>query len=133
MLSIRKVFLLLMCILYFLGYLKMMKNANVVWFGPNFNDSIAMGRLHSAIRDHCGEESENFNVFAMDHDAPNKSNFIFYVGCRLFLGIYVERSLLVIEDDHLNIRKLIAILHTTEVTYAKLHFVEEFEEFLNNY
>lgn len=110
-----------------------MKNANIVWFGQNFNDAVATRRLLSSITNHCGEESEEFHVFGMDHDSPNKSNFIFYVGNRLFLGHYVERSMLVIEDDHLNIRELISILHTPEVRYSDMHFVEEFEEFLKNY
>ncbi len=110
-----------------------MKNANIVWFGQNNNDAVATRRLHSAIRDNCGEESEEFNVFGMEHDSPDKSNFIFFVGNRLFLGFYVERSMLVIEDDYLNIQKLVSILNTQEVVYTKLHFAEEFEEFVKNY
>ena len=110
-----------------------MKNANIVWFGPNNNDAVATRRLHSAIRDKCGEESEEFNVFGLDYDSPDKSTFIFFVGNRLFMGFYVERSMLVIEDDHLNIRELISILRTPEVGHSHLHFVEEFEEFLKNY
>lgn len=110
-----------------------MKNANIIWFGPNYNDAISMEGLLSCIETYCGEESEQFNVFGMDHDALDKSNFIFFFGHRLFLGIYVEQSLVIIEDDHLNIRQLVSVLRTREVTYSDLHFVEEFEEFLKNY
>ncbi len=109
-----------------------MLNAHIIWFGPNLNDAIARQRIYASVKRYCGEEREEFYVFGMMHSPPNTNDFIFFVGNRLFLGIYVDRSLLVIEDNYLNIRKLMSVLETTEMSYDELHFKEEFDEYLKN-
>ena len=107
-----------------------MLNEDILWFGPNLHNAIARQRIYSSLKKHCGEETERFNVFGMMHDPPRRDEFIFFVGNRLFFGLYVDQSLLVIEDDNLNIRQLISVLETRELKYNDLHFKEEFDEYL---
>ena len=79
-----------------------MLNADILWFGPNLHNAIARKRIYSSLEKHCGEETERFNAFGMIHNAPRRDEFIFFVGNRLFFGLYVDQSLLVIEDHNLN-------------------------------
>ena len=108
-----------------------MLNAHIMWFGPNLNNASARQRLYSSLRKHCGEETEQFNVFGMMYNPADRNEFMFFVEKRLFFGFYVDQSLLVIEDDHLNIRQLISLLDTREVMYDNLHFREEFDDHLS--
>ena len=110
-----------------------MLNVTINWYGPNPNNAVQRRRLISSIREYCSETTEDFHVFGMIYDPPNRNNFSFFVGNRMFLGTYVDQSLILMEDDDLNIKKLIALLGTEEISYTQLHFVEEFEDYLQNY
>ena len=110
-----------------------MSQVQFIWYGPHVNDAVARQRVYSAVRNRCGEEKEHFHIFAMMYDPPQRDDFIFYVANRLFLGTYVDRSLLIIEDNYLNIRQLISVLQTKELNYQEMHFKEEFDHYLITY
>ncbi len=109
-----------------------MSNIIIQWYGPKCNAQMNR-KVLTCIKKHCCERICTFTVFALIHDAPSKNNFHFFVRNRVFLAKYLENVLLAIEDEDLSIKELQNLLNCKRVEYHNLHFVEEFENFLNRY
>lgn len=107
-----------------------MIHINLYWYGDELTEELKLC-LQTCISQYTNEATDNFNVFAMPNIVEGTTNVPFWYRRRLFLAIFREDFVIVIEDNDLNIRILIEDLWDCyPANYLELTFFAEFVSYI---